>query len=152
VRYTDLITEAWLTTIGHTDVYEVSSKTDLLKMLHKHWYLRGFIYWDSAAVWDGHGMVHPDASSLLRHPESGEVGVPVHLTKDRVVIRHHSSSEAVVRAMFDDVADSPIFARLYRGTSPEIWGEDNDGNEERLDNREWVDEASEDWSRDWGVY
>jgi GNAT superfamily N-acetyltransferase len=147
---------SWVGTLGETDIYEISTQSELARLLKKHWYLRGFLFADRAYVWDGHGAVHPDAREYLSNYdyEAGQetFGVPVHLQGNRITIRHHSSTEEDVRGMYEQVMNSPVIKRLYRGGNPEVWGEDNDGSEERLDDKDWGETEPADWQQNWGVY
>ena len=146
---------SWVGDINGSAIHEITTRSELARELKKHGYLRGFLFPDRAFVWDGYGAVHPDAAEYLRQynydTEGFEHGVPVHIESGRLTIRHHGMDEAGVRGMYEQVMASPIIQRLFRG-GVEVWADDGEHIEERLDNKDWGDTEASDWTDDWAIY
>lgn len=144
---------SWVGDINGSDIHEVTTRAELARELKKHGYLRGFLFPDRVFVWDGYGAVHPDAAEYLRqYGMNGlEYGVPVHVEDNRLTIRHHGMDDAGVRAMYDQIMASPIVKRLFR-SGVEVWADDGESIEERLDTKDWGDVEPSVWHRDWAIY
>ena len=152
----DEVLEAWAGTVKGTKIYEIKSKGDFIKLVSRtHWkMIRAFLTRnDRLFGWDAYDLVHPDAMDL----DLGDRrlwGLPLHLRTDRIIIRHHGRDDEVVYRMLREVEASQMLHRIYGGKLPQIWGEDNDSMDERLDNKDWSEFARSDidWTDYWSSY
>jgi hypothetical protein len=159
-------------TEGHMDyrgtrIYDLNTRRQFLGLLKRYNYLRGFIDGVGGYVyaWDAMAAVHPDVGGMFDH---GEHGVPVQFTSSGISIRPHGLHDDDVRLMYREIMNTPLVKVLYGGKMPEIWIEDDEVPDRRIDNLGWEDESDHErnststsyrdderwtaWRRNWGSY